>query len=114
MPALLREHHVYVSTSPHDTTSVSLLEAMACGLFPVVTDIPANREWIVDGENGRLVPAGQATRLAVTLIDSWRDSGLRERARRHNLELIASRGRWEDSMRPACDLFDALAKRTAA
>jgi glycosyltransferase involved in cell wall biosynthesis len=58
MPALLQAHHVYVSASRSDTTSVSLLEAMACGLFPIVTDIPANREWIVDGENGRLVPPG--------------------------------------------------------
>jgi glycosyltransferase involved in cell wall biosynthesis len=112
MPALLREHHLYVSASPHDTTSVSLLEAMACGLFPVVTDIPANREWIVDGENGRLVPAGQATRFAVTLIDSWRDTGLRERARRRNLEIIAARGRWEDSMQPARRLFDALVEQS--
>jgi glycosyltransferase involved in cell wall biosynthesis len=114
MPALLREHHLYVSASPQDTTSVSLLEAMACGVFPVVTDIPANREWIVDGENGRLVPAGQATRLAVTIIDSWRDSELRERARRRNLEIIAARGRWENAMRPARDLIDELASGSGA
>ena len=111
MPVLLREHHIYVSTSPHDTTSVSLLEAMAVGLFPVVTDIPANREWIVDGENGRLVPPGEATRLAVAIIDAWRDSGLRERARRRNAEIIATRARWEESMRPVRDLFDRLSAR---
>jgi glycosyltransferase involved in cell wall biosynthesis len=109
MPALLREHHIYVSTSPADTTSVSLLEAMAAGLFPVVTDIPANREWIVDGENGRLFPPGEATRLAVTVIDAWRDAGLRERARARNLAIIESRARWEPSMQPVRELFDALA-----
>lgn len=114
IPALLREHHIYVSTSPHDTTSVSLLEAMACGLFPVVTDIPANREWIVDGENGRLVPPGEATRLAVALIDSWRDEGLRAHARARNREIIATRGRWEDSMRAARHLFDSLLERSPA
>jgi L-malate glycosyltransferase len=113
MPSLLREHHLYVSTSPVDSTSVSLLEAMASGLFPVVTDIPANREWIVDGENGRLVPAGEAPRLAVALIDSWRDGELRERARRRNLEIISERGRWRETMRPAAELFDALADSAA-
>jgi glycosyltransferase involved in cell wall biosynthesis len=46
----LRTAHIYVSTSLSDSTSVSLLEAMAAGCFPVVSDIPANREWIVDGE----------------------------------------------------------------
>jgi glycosyltransferase involved in cell wall biosynthesis len=111
MPALLREHHIYVSSSPADTTSVSLLEAMAVGLFPIVTDIPANREWIVDGENGRLVPPGEATRLAVAIIDAWRDAGLRERARQLNAGIIATRGRWAESMRPVHDLFDRLSTR---
>jgi glycosyltransferase involved in cell wall biosynthesis len=113
MPALLREHHLYVSTSPADTTSVSLLEAMAAGLFPIVTDIPANREWIVDGENGRLVPTGEATRLAVAIIDAWRDAGLRERARAQNRAVIDARARWEDSMRPARELIDLLCARSA-
>lgn len=113
MPALLTAHHVYVSAARSDTTSVSLLEAMACGLFPVATDIPANREWIVDGENGRLVPPGEATRLAVAIIDSWRDAELRERAARINLDIIERRGRWEETMRPARDLFDRLATRDA-
>jgi L-malate glycosyltransferase len=109
MAALLHQHDIYVSTSPHDTTSVSLLEAMACGLFPIVTDIPANREWIVDGENGRLVPPRQPARLAVAVIDSWRDAELRRRARGINIDIIERRARWEDSMRPARALFDALA-----
>jgi glycosyltransferase involved in cell wall biosynthesis len=108
MPALLEAHHIFVSTSPADTTSVSLLEAMAVGLFPIVTDIPANREWIIDGENGRLVPPGEATRLAVAIIDAWRNPELRERAREHNARIIATRGRWVESMQPVHDLFDRL------
>jgi glycosyltransferase involved in cell wall biosynthesis len=113
MPALLREHHIYVSTSPADTTSVSLLEAMAVGLFPIVTDIPANREWITDGENGRLVPPGEATKLAVAVIDAWRNPELRERARAKNTHIIATRGRWVESMQPVHDLFDRLCARDA-
>jgi glycosyltransferase involved in cell wall biosynthesis len=113
MPALLQAHDVYVSAARSDTTSVSLLEAMACGLFPIVTDIPANREWIVDGESGRLVPPGEATRVAVAIIDSWRNAELRERARRINLDVVQARARWEESMRPAKDLFEELAGRPA-
>src|SRR5208337_4734618 len=40
MPDLLSQSDIYVSTSLYDGTSVSLLEALACGAFPVVTDIP--------------------------------------------------------------------------
>jgi glycosyltransferase involved in cell wall biosynthesis len=108
MPALLAAHDIYLSTARSDTTSVSLLEAMACGLFPVVTDIPANREWINDGENGRLVPPGEPRRLAVAVVDSWRDAELRARARGINLRVIEERARWDESMRPARQLFDML------
>jgi glycosyltransferase involved in cell wall biosynthesis len=113
MPALLRDHHIYVSTSPADTTSVSLLEAMAVGLFPIVTDIPANREWITDGENGRLVPPGEATKLAVAIIDAWRNPDFREKARERNARIIATRGQWVESMQSVHDLFDRLCARAA-
>ena len=50
MPQHLKQAHIYVSSSTSDGDHVSLMEALACGLFPVVTDIPANREWIEDGK----------------------------------------------------------------
>ena len=43
-----------------DATSVSLLEAMACGCLPVVSNLPANREWISDGVNGKVVNEGES------------------------------------------------------
>lgn len=45
----------WVSVPYSDATSISLLEAMACGSIPVVSDLPANREWIDDGKNGFIV-----------------------------------------------------------
>jgi len=46
---------VAVSVSESDGVSIALLEAMAAGAIPVVSDIEANREWIEDGVNGILV-----------------------------------------------------------
>lgn len=51
---LLNESHVYVSFSLSDANHVSLNEAQACGVIPVVTDIPANQQWITHGYNGFL------------------------------------------------------------
>ena len=45
----------YFSLPSSDSTSVSLLEAMAYGCIPILSDIPANREWISDGINGLLI-----------------------------------------------------------
>lgn len=52
---LLASGDVYVSTSETDGLSVSLLEALALGVVPVLTDIPANRGWVEDGVSGVLV-----------------------------------------------------------
>jgi len=108
MPALLRDHQIYVSTSLSDTTSVSMLEAMACGLFPIVSDIPANREWIEDGVNGRLVPVQQPMKLALTIIEAWKDETLRANAIVANLELVRTRAEWRSNMKTVRDLFDQL------
>ena len=42
----------YLSIPTSDATSVSLLEAMQYGIIPIVSNIPANREWILNGING--------------------------------------------------------------
>jgi len=42
----------FISIPSSDATSVSLLEAMFYGCAPLVSNIPANREWILDGVNG--------------------------------------------------------------
>ncbi|KFD40919.1 hypothetical protein HY02_04290 [Peptococcaceae bacterium SCADC1_2_3] len=68
LPKYLTAADIYVSTSLSDGTSVSLLEAMGCELVPVVTDIPANQDWIKQGVNGFLVPIRDHNALANKII----------------------------------------------
>lgn len=46
---------IFVSIPESDATAISLLEAMAYGCVPVLSDLPANREWIEDGKNGIII-----------------------------------------------------------
>jgi glycosyltransferase involved in cell wall biosynthesis len=94
MPGLLTKADIYVSTSLYDGTSVSLLEAMATGAFPIVTDITSNREWIRDGENGFLVPVNDEQYLANKIIDAIRDKGLLEKARKENQSISEEKTLW--------------------
>jgi glycosyltransferase involved in cell wall biosynthesis len=55
---------IYISPSHVDGSSVSLMEALASGLPCLVSDIPGNREWIIEGENGWLFRDGDADNLA--------------------------------------------------
>jgi glycosyltransferase involved in cell wall biosynthesis len=67
---LFRSADLYVSTSHVDGSSVSLLEALATGLPAVVTDLPANREWLTQGENGWLARDGDAEAFARALAEA--------------------------------------------
>jgi len=95
---LLLAGDLYVSCSESDSTSVSLLEAMACGLFPIVSDIPGNREWIDDGENGFLFPVGDSKTLAEKITHAASDIDLRKKAFKLNIDLIIQKAVWQDNM----------------
>ncbi|MBI5837400.1 MAG: glycosyltransferase family 4 protein [Candidatus Eisenbacteria bacterium] len=81
---LLGEAGVYVSTARSDSTSVSLLEAMACGCMPVVTSIEGNREWITEGSSGLLFPSGDDEELARQISRALDDDSLRDRVAAFN------------------------------
>jgi glycosyltransferase involved in cell wall biosynthesis len=107
----LRAASVYVSTSRSDSTSVSLLEAMACGAPPVVTDLIANREWITDGENGLIVPRDDPAALAGAVLRMIEDSGFAAAAREQNFRIVKERGLWHDNMERVADAFEKLVSR---
>jgi glycosyltransferase involved in cell wall biosynthesis len=88
---------VYVSVPSSEGTSVTLLEAMAAGAYPVVSDLPGNREW-VSGEGGTVVPVRQVGPLAEALAMALLDQGRRTAAAKHNWKVIEERGRWADNM----------------
>lgn len=46
---------LFVSIPSSDGTSISLLEAMSCAAIPILSDLPANNEWIKSGYNGIIV-----------------------------------------------------------
>ncbi len=60
LPRYYHSADLYISASHSDGTSISLLEAMACGCPVLVSDIPGNREWVQQGVNGWLFPDGDA------------------------------------------------------
>jgi glycosyltransferase involved in cell wall biosynthesis len=68
---LIRWYHmadIFISPSHVDGSSVSLMEALACGVPALVSDIPANKEWVREGVNGWLFPDGDADALAQRIL----------------------------------------------
>lgn len=67
LPALFAQIHGTISAAHSDGSSISMLQTMACGRIPIVTNIPSNIEWIQDGLNGFVFEVGSARSLADTL-----------------------------------------------
>ncbi len=68
LPRFYRSADLYVAATHSDGSSISLLEAMACGRPVLVSDIPGTREWVTPGVNGWLFPEGDASALAQAIL----------------------------------------------
>ena len=95
--AVSRDSDVYVSMSRSDSTSQSLLEAMAAGLFPIVSDIAGNREWVTHRREGYLVPTGDAEALACAIAESSSDPEA-QAMRSRGPAIVAERGNFADTV----------------
>jgi len=89
LPRWYRMADVFVSPSHVDGSSVSLMEALACGVPALVSDIPANKEWIQENVNGWRFADGDVDGLAdriLALATSRRKLATMRRAARASAE----------------------------
>lgn len=70
LPRFYQMADLYISASHVDGSSVSLMEALACGLPCLVSDIPANKEWVRAGQNGWLFRDGNVDDLAAKIAQA--------------------------------------------
>jgi len=99
---------IYVSTCFIDTTSVSLLEAMACGLAPITTDIVGNREWIRNGKNGFLFQPRNPVALAEKAAQLIENKGLRETFGEKCSEIAKQKASWKDCVSKMEHIYQSL------
>jgi sugar transferase (PEP-CTERM/EpsH1 system associated) len=68
VPEVMRHLHCFVLPSKAEGISNTILEAMACGLPVVATDVGGNAELVQSGLTGELVPAQNEAALAQALL----------------------------------------------
>lgn len=83
---------LFVLASRSDSAGAALLDALACGVIPVVTDIQPYRRFTLDGTWGALWPPGDATALAEAL--RTRAVGDHEAQRQARLDYFATHLSW--------------------
>lgn len=95
---LLKENCIYVSASYSDGTSLSLLEAMSSGLFPIVSEISSNKYWIEAGK-GLMFNPNSALDLASKLILFWNNKESFMKDIEKNSELVYLKGDLTQNMK---------------
>jgi glycosyltransferase involved in cell wall biosynthesis len=68
VPALLKQHDIFLLASDYEGLPLSLLEAMGFGLVPVVSDLKSGIPEVVDSCNGCLVPVDDVSGYARAIM----------------------------------------------
>ncbi|MFI9201148.1 glycosyltransferase [Streptomyces sp. NPDC053048] len=95
MPALLRSADVVLCTPVYEPFGIVPLEAMACGIPVVATDVGGHRDTVVDGETGLLVPPGLPAPLAEAVRGLLAAPGRLRSYGRAGRERAVTRFTWE-------------------
>ncbi len=93
LPHYYHSADLYISASHIDGSSVSLMEALACGLPAAVSNIPGNMEWVTPGEQGWVFDDGNVAELTEIILSASKsrvDLAVMSLKARHKAELQAN------------------------
>jgi len=93
LPSYLRGCDAYVTASQSDGTSVTMLQAMACGAPIIASANAGNTMWITEGLTGKTFPVGDTSALAALLSTCGRNPKSLTAAERAH-ELVVRQADW--------------------
>jgi glycosyltransferase involved in cell wall biosynthesis len=99
---------LYISPSHVDGSSVSLMEALASGLPCLVSDIPGNKEWIVDGENGWLFRDGDVDDLAEKISYAIKNRKLFKKIGASARKTAEQKADWKKNFGKLLEVYDLV------
>jgi L-malate glycosyltransferase len=93
---------IYVSIPTSDAAAISLQEAMAAGCIPVVSDIPANHELIVNNQNGIIASDLNGDFISSAFILNAEEMKI------INQQIVSQRSSKEINRKKFTDLYDRI------
>ena len=111
LAGLYRDSRVFVSVPESDATSISLLEALGHGCLPVLSNLPANLEWVLDGMNGLIAEGTGPQALSNTLqraLHLAQDAQRMDEMATFNRRMIEQKGLRADAMRAFANIYQQL------
>ena len=112
LPDHYRSADVYISASNSDGSSISLLEAMACGIPALVSDIPGNREWVTPEAEGWWFVKGDPDSLAAAILKSARNQERLYEMSKATRRVTEERANWQENFSLLLEAYSqAIAQR---
>ncbi|MGW0495986.1 glycosyltransferase [Streptomyces sp. NPDC003007] len=95
MPALMRSADLVLCTPVYEPFGIVPLEAMACGVPVIATDVGGHRDTVADHDTGRLVPPADPGAIAAAALELLVGDRLRRRYGRAGRERVMGRFTWQ-------------------
>ena len=95
LPRLLADYQIFTMPSIYEGFGIAPLEAMACGVVPIVTDIAGPAEYVNHGVNGLVVPVDDPVALEQAIRTLIEDDALYAALQAGGLE-TALRFGWDE------------------
>ena len=110
IPKFLQQANFYISTPITEGVSASLFEAMACGCLPIVSDLPGNRSWIQQKENGILVTIENEFNLAEEIEWAFKNTDFTKKAIVENRKFVEENANYKINMKKIAFTYHDLIK----
>jgi len=98
MPYFLSRIDLFVLPSLEEGLGIAILEALAMRKPVIATAVGGIPEIITNGENGVLVPGGNAAALATAILATWRDPDQRKQFEAAGRDLVIKKFNLKNSM----------------
>lgn len=97
-----------VSATHYDGWPISMLEGMAYGVVPVMTNHSPIQEWITDGWNGYLFNTTDPNYIAQAIVKALGDRDSFDGIRKRNWDILKKRADYGENMKTADNLYRQL------
>lgn len=105
---ILNNNDIFLSAPIFDGISVALLEAMAVGLFPIVSRIDVNSDWIRDGQDGFLHKVSDAASLADCILKIHSNYAIAAEAVQNNRNKVIELADTKTNMKRLGEIYEQL------
>lgn len=106
LPAVYRSADVYLTAAYSDGSSVSLMEAMACGIPSLVSDIPGNLEWVEPGVHGWVFPRGDTEMMAEAIVNAFSNRKLLKEMSQNARQKAVEKADWNKNFQKLLSAYE--------